>query len=846
MNAHKEVRFSAENMQGGKQSKVLITSSRDPVRERNSPLVTSLTQKSFRSIMKSVPTPPPPPPPPPPKRNTPSTRTSKRKHPVVPPPPPPPPPPRKVAAKAPIGAQRTPAKSKAQAKQDEIFSPSTGNSAVGSRNEGNELFMTNPILTIVSPMSGITNFTDFNSPSLSNHRKRGAILLDTTLNSIDMLNFDYIESCSCIQDLQRIISLLSESKNKSPQLMNAAMKRLAKVQQNEIVSPNHDEKFTEANISRITTTNTTLDSIDPTKTSLNFSLSPSSTLHGVDLIETPKISASNFFENGNHIIDRRLGPIAESPKATEEYDISRTPLSQSKGPSLAAQQIQHLKCTLKEKTSDNEELKAAISKTVKEHEETRRTLDITRATLCKKDEETRALEERLELRITELSKVLASTAQRSKLVVEGERTFRKKCEEELRKENRKNSLLNQELKETRNNLEKLQRRHSSFRIELLKATGIMKSERVSLSQEDFVAALAKKIKVMKEDNDRMTKTLKEAKKAIQQRDVAEVQMNEAIQLNQKLALENQKLCRKIQELRAEVKSSRAYIDKLLRTSHETNVEDWEKHEQQYKQVIQNLRKQIRRQDTVVSIDLYKLEKGKVREKASQLRVAENTIDNLQARLAELELGKGTLTDVQRSPNAVTQNLSSEKNPQTPKDISEEKDSASKCRFKSKSVRAGYRGKGDDLTGITISFQKSPELNNTSRSRRISPKSGQFFQHQVEETLNLGRSVRERGGNVLGEILINSHENINNASFGIDQRNDCERQCMEGDKFESKFATTSGKENAATPKNLSRGSPLRRVRNFGGRSALKNKIKKMRSPKLSPCNMMSGQVQVILH
>ena len=737
-----------------------------------------------------------------------------------------------------------------------------------NRNEVDEMFATAPELTIVSPMSGITNFTDFKSPSLSNRRNRSAILLDTTLNSIDMLNFDYIESCTCITDLQRIISLLSESENKSPQLMKAAMFRLAQVQQSAIASPQNDDKFAEgaANISRITTTNTTLDSFDPTKTSLNFSLSPSSTLHGVDLIGTPKTPGSKNFDSGN-----RLGPIAESPSSgsfrskLSAFDSLRrnggknfiiqeqgktihtdcneqatrvSPQIQSKRASLTAQQIQYLTISLKEKASNNEELKAAICKTTKEHKETKLALNITRASLCKKDEETRALEERLELRITELSKVLASTAQRSKLVVEGERTFRKKCEEDLRKENRKNSQLNHELKETRNNLEKLQRRHSSFRVELLKATGIMKTEKMSLSQDDFVAALAKKIKVMKEDNDKMAKTVKEAKKAIQQRDVAEVQMNEAIQLNQKLALENQKLCRKIQELRAEVKSSRAYIDKLLRTSNDTKVEDWEKHEQQYKQVIQNLRKQIRKQDTVVSIDLYKLEKGKVREKASQLRVAENTIDDLQAKVAELELGKGISTDVKRSPNVVTQAQSSEYNPQTPKGLLGQQTPASKFRFKSKSAR-------EDLTGITISFQKSPEMNNNTRSRRISPKSGEMCQQTVEDTFNFGTSVRERGGMVLGEITVNNQENQNTTSYGKGLMNEMKKD-KKVNGFENNFASFSGKENSVIHKNLSRGSPLRLVRNFGGRSALKNKIKKMRSPKMSPSNMMSGQVQVILH
>ena len=800
MIARKEVRFSAESMGGVKQRTMANIPSQFPLKV------------------------PPPPPPPPPKRNTASMPAKSLKRPVKsapPPPPPPPPPPRRVKAEG--NTQRTPAKSQALSKQDRIFSPF----AAGNKNGNNEMILTTPGLTILSPMSGITNITEFQSPSVSNHQKRSA-LLDTTLNSIEMLNFEYIENCNCIPDLQRIIRLLGERKNQSPHLMNAAMMRMMNLQQNEIVSPNNGE------LSRITTANTTLDSFDPAKTSLNFSLSPSSTLHGVDLIETPKSAGLNLFGKGKQFVNRRLVPIAESPTASKEYSSSHTdPVcdkqTQSKEASFAAQQIQYLKTSLNEMSSDNEELKAAITKETREHEETKKTLEMTHETLCMKDQETRALEERLEMRITELSRVLASTAQRSKLVVEGERTFRRQCEEELRKENSKNASLNEELQDTRVSLEKLQRRHSSFRVELLKATGIMKTDKSALSQDEFVAALSKKIQAMKADNDNMTAMLKEAKKAIQERDEVEMQMNETMQMNLKLSKENQKLCKRINELRAEVKSSRAYIDKLLRTSHDTNAEDWERHEQQYKQVIQNLRKQIRKQDTVVSLDLYKLEKGKVREKTTQLRVAESTIDDLQAKVAQLELEKGKMTDATFK---------------TPKNKLGERTSKTTFWFDSKAARTENGAKGEDLTGITITFQKSPEWNTSTRSRRISPRSGDFSQRQstnIEEARNFNKTP----SNVLAEIAKNDRENTNVMNHTTGQMNENWNPSEGNREFKNDFVPKMGKENSMTPKNSSRGSPMRLVRNFGGRSALKNKIKRMRSPRMSS-SIMPGQVRVVLH
>jgi hypothetical protein len=100
-----------------------------------------------------------------------------------------------------------------------------------------------------------------------------------------------------------------------------------------------------------------------------------------------------------------------------------------------------------------------------------------------------------------------------------------------------------------------------------------------------------------------------------------------------------KLSRKIQELADEVASSRAYIDKLLKTSHDTKVSNWEEREDQYKSVIQNLRQQIRKQTPAVSIDLYKAAIDDGRQKQSELRTAEQKISSLESKLTELEQEK---------------------------------------------------------------------------------------------------------------------------------------------------------------------------------------------------------------
>jgi hypothetical protein len=702
--------------------------------------------------------------------------------------------------------------------QDRYTSPFTNNCDNENEDFRNDegVFLAQPALTILSPMSGITNMTDFNSPSIRKQRSTTlGLVLDTTLstlNTIDMLNFDYIENCSCLPDLQRLIRIMNESKKEStPQLLEAAKKRCRDIGGNddddhkgdndndkdkeneneddndkENVTPSKTDDFAQsvANISRITIGNTTLDSIDPGKSALNFSYSPSSTLNGLNLLESPKVSDSYFLGGtGRESIDRRLRPIEESPHRAERRGQDFPP-SQAPIDTKAIQKLQE-----------------SLNKITQEREETRKSLDVTRTILCKKDEETRALEERLEARIAELSQVLAYTSERSKLVVEGERTYRKQCEEELKKENKENNFLNQELKETHSSLLSLQRRHSSFRVALLKATGISSTKRRNLSEQEFVLSLSRKIKTMKEENDTMAQTLKQSKKAIQERNVMEIRMNEVLRVKEKLSVDNQKLSKKIQELRAEVKSSRAYIDKLLKISHETKEEDWEIQEQQYKQVIQNLRYQIRKQATVVSIDLYKAEKNNAHEKAAQLRDAVNTIDELNAKVEELQQERMTVArhKAQKSPCAATKMLAG---PQTPK----------------------LKSLEDDLIGSTITFT-SPVSNNDAKS----PRSGERFQRQLgmkqtkltekQPSLLKGPKNERKKSSVLGEISMTGNEN------NMMQYNDYDIPLY-------------GKENSKTPPKDSSSS---RVRKLGGVSAVKKRINM-----LSPKPKMSPRLQVIVH
>merc|ERR1711865_1269166 len=102
---------------------------------------------------------------------------------------------------------------------------------------------------------------------------------------------------------ERSIRILDESKNKStPRLLEAAKKRYRDISgkcnqadkcSNLLSSEKEELGKNDLNLSRITIGNSTLESIDPAKSSLTFSYSPSSTtLNGLNLLDSPKVSDS--------------------------------------------------------------------------------------------------------------------------------------------------------------------------------------------------------------------------------------------------------------------------------------------------------------------------------------------------------------------------------------------------------------------------------------------------------------------------------------------------------------------------------------------------------------------------
>ena len=113
-------------------------------------------------------------------------------------------------------------------------------------------------------------------------------------------------------------------------------------------------------------------------------------------------------------------------------------------------------------------------------------------------------------------------------------------------------------------------------------------------------------------------------------------IREVLRANKTLQEDNVQLGTRIEELSSEVISSRALIDKLLKTSHDTQTDEWEKKEAQYRSVIRNYQQQIRKQASTVSLELYKSVVDDSKRTHTQLQDAESKILDLQTKIISLE------------------------------------------------------------------------------------------------------------------------------------------------------------------------------------------------------------------
>jgi hypothetical protein len=116
----------------------------------------------------------------------------------------------------------------------------------------------------------------------------------------------------------------------------------------------------------------------------------------------------------------------------------------------------------------------------------------------------------------------------------------------------------------------------------------------------------------------------------------EAHLEETVQSSRRLEWDNLQLTRELQHLSDELTASRAYTDEFMTSARANQQKAWEKQEAVYKKAIRGLKQQLRTEEAVVSMELYKsaVEEGKT--KVSECESYQEKVSRLNLKVAQLE------------------------------------------------------------------------------------------------------------------------------------------------------------------------------------------------------------------
>jgi hypothetical protein len=300
--------------------------------------------------------------------------------------------------------------------------------------------------TSESPVSAITEASYHHRSHSKNNKSFD------TLNSLDMLNFDYIQSCERQDELEKIIAILHKHKH-SKLLLQEAQERLA------FLTKLH-------NVSQI---------VEVDEPSLNFTLSPGSTkLHGTafcdtmntKLLQEPQKEPRNNTSNLKKSFTRTL------------QDLER-----------AKQEAAALTFSLQTKETKNQTLSQTLQTLQSTHAITLQELQQQRIFLHKQKETQEEIQTKYTKTLDTLSKELKQAKQTTNLVKGAEKALRQQKERLWQEETAKNESLQNELRSAHNNLERMKHRQAKFRMELFRSMGMTLTQvsSVNLNLHLFVA-----------------------------------------------------------------------------------------------------------------------------------------------------------------------------------------------------------------------------------------------------------------------------------------------------------------------------------------------------------------------
>ena len=333
-----------------------------------------------------------------------------------------------------------------------------------------------------------------------------------TLETIEMLNYEFVQTCKSERNLKRVIDALrNEQEQSKSALLQAATQRLTEIKQDNnlqhlAIAKTEDDNSPgqEAlnnlthNLSRITTGNSTIESIHQSENTLLMSLSPSSVLQGVDLVDSPSgntdskqlcsISERNAPPNGGHSkrTDKELSEEVKRLKK-EAQQLEATRIAEQRNFAMKLQKLDVAKKnaedtvnTLRGKVAKAsiraQDLIGTMQKVLKDGQQTRSNFELERKKFEESNKEAKKQEDKLRRKVEDLSRAMEECSEQSRLKLGAERCLRMYAERDLTEKKSQIEELNKILRETRSELEEMKRQRSQFRERLLTLMGLEDSE----------------------------------------------------------------------------------------------------------------------------------------------------------------------------------------------------------------------------------------------------------------------------------------------------------------------------------------------------------------------------------
>jgi hypothetical protein len=165
----------------------------------------------------------------------------------------------------------------------------------------------------------------------------------------------------------------------------------------------------------------------------------------------------------------------------------------------------------------------------------------------------------------------------------------------------------------------------------------------------------------------------------------EAELETTVQSSRRLEWDNLQLTRELQHVSDELTASRAYADEVMSSARANQQKSWEKQEAVYKKVIRSLRQQLRTDETVVSMALYKSAVEEGRTKARECESHQENVSRMNSKVAQLEWQLKGWQPRPDKENASTVILPSSKRVITSEKASKEETTENKAPFKTAEI-----------------------------------------------------------------------------------------------------------------------------------------------------------------